>query len=161
MPLVLTGVTLLGLPLTLFVLFKSNAAIMFLAACAGLVLLDSLDPTVVTTAASVIPGESEAYIRLAVVLLSIAFSALLMRGSVRKVVEYLLHGLLIIILSALLWARLPSLSAVPWLIDSTDQDVWGYIDDFKALIVAAGLSLSLLVVLRTKAHGGEKGKGKH
>lgn len=160
MPLVLSGVTLLAVPMVLFVLFKSNAAIMFLAACAGLVLLSSLDPTVVTTAASVVPGESEAYIRLVVVLLSMAFAALLLRGSVRKAPEYFLHGLIVVVTAAMLWATLPDLSGASWLVESTKEDVWGYVNDFKALIIAVGLSLSLLVVLRSKGHA-EKGKGKH
>lgn len=160
MPLALTGLSLLGVPMLLFVLFKSNAAIMFLAACAGLVLLSSLDPTVVTAAASVIPGESEGYIRMAVVLLSTAFAALMMRGSVHKAAEFLLHGLLIILTAAMLWGSLPALSGVSWLLDSTKQDVWVYVDDFKAMIVAVGFSLSLLVLLRSKG-GGEKSKGKH
>ena len=150
MPLVFTGTALLGIPLILFVLFKSSGAVMFFAACAGLVLLSTLDPTVVATAASVVPGESEAYIRLAVVLLSIAFSALLMRGSIHKAPEYLLHGLLVFITAGMLWATLPSLSGVSWLVDSTKQNVWEYADDFKAVVVAAGLSLSLLIILRSK-----------
>ena len=54
-------------PLLLLFVFKANAGILFLAACAGLVLLQTLDPTVVTTAGAVIPGDGESVIRLLVV----------------------------------------------------------------------------------------------
>lgn len=159
MPLVFTGLLLLGLPLALFIVFKSNAAVMFFAACAGVVLLTTLDPTVVATAASVVPGEGEAYIRLAVVVASVAFAALLLRGSVHKPAEYMLHGLLVIVLAATLWAIMPELTNISWLEESTRQSTWEYVDDFKALVVAVGLSLSLLLLL--KSRGGEKAKGKH
>ena len=70
-----SSLLLLGLPLFLLFFFKANAGVLFFAACAGIVLLESLDPTVVTTASAVLPGEGEAYIRLAVVMLSVIFSA--------------------------------------------------------------------------------------
>ncbi len=159
-PLILTGVCVLGLPMFLMILFRSNAAIMFLSACAGIVLLDSLDATVVATAAAVVPGEGEAYIRLAVVLLSVAFAALMFRGTIHKLSGYFLHGILVTLTAVLLWAALPSLSGVSWLLESATQPIWEYVDDFRAIVVALGLALSLVVALRTK-HPEAHGKGRH
>ncbi len=159
-PLVLTAALLLAVPIILLVLFMSNAAIMFLAACTGLVLLSSLDPTVVTTAASVIPGESEGYIRLAVVMLSVAFAALILRGSIRKTSQLLLHSLVVVIMALMLWALVPDLTGISWIVESTEFPAWEYVSDFKSLIVAVGFSLSLLIVLRSKGHD-QKSKGKH
>jgi hypothetical protein len=96
-PLFGTLAALVLLPLGLLFLLKTNAGIMFLAACAGLVLLESLDPTVVMTAGSFLPGEGEAYIRLIVIFLSIGFAALMFRNSVAKA-QLAIHALLLIFL---------------------------------------------------------------
>lgn len=139
---------MLGLPLFLVIMLKANAAIIFFTACAGIVLLSSLDPSVVTTAGAVIPGEGEGYIRLSVVVLSFVVGAILSRGSVRKASSYLLHGLLVLFTALTLWALLPMLTGVSWLHTSTEQATWQTVDDFKTMIIALGFSLSLVVLLR-------------
>lgn len=144
----LTALLVFGIPLLLLFLFKSNAAIMFLAACAGIVLLGSLDPTIVATAGSVVPGEGEAYIRLSVVTLSLIFAALMSKNHVKKVTGFILHGLLVILTALMLWSSLPSLSGVSWLVDSTDMSSWQTLDDFKTLVIALGFSMSLIVLLK-------------
>ena len=153
-PLLISAFILLGVPAGLLYVFRSNAAIMFLAACAGIVLLGSLDPNVVATAGAFVPGEGEAYTRLSVVFLSIGFAAMMFRGTIKKPSGYLLHGLLILIMAFMLWTSLPFVTGISWLIDSTEQSHWSTIEDYRTFIIALGLSLSLVVLLRS-------GKTKH
>ena len=146
MELILTAVALLGVPLITLFFFRSNGGILFLAACAGIVLLNSLDPVVVTTAGSIVPGEGEAYIRLIVVMLSIVFSGLVFRRTI-KGSSLFLSGLIVVLTSLMLWATLPGATGVSWLIDSIDTEIWARISDFSTLIIATGLSLSLVSLL--------------
>lgn len=161
MELALPLLLFLGLPLFMLYFFKSNGGIMFLAACAGLVLLNSLDPVVVTAAGAVVPGEGEAYVRLAVVLLSIVFSGLVFRGTT-KGSALVLNTVVVILLAVMLWVTLPSATGVSWLIDGIDNEYWKVTNDFRTLIIAAGFALSLLAVLfgHKKSHV-KHGKGKH
>ncbi len=150
--LVITAVVLFVLPLVLLYFFSSNAGIMYLAACAGLVLLSSLDPAVVTTAGAVVPGEGVAYVRLSVVLLSMALAALMFRGTVHGSLLYL-HFFIIVFMAGTLWALLPGVTGVSWLVDSTAEPQWQTVDDFKSLIIGAGFASSLLaIVTRSKKH---------
>jgi len=139
-------VLFLGLPVLLLFVFKSNAGIMFLASCSGLVLLDSLDPAVVSTAGAIIPSEGEAYIRLAVVLLTMVFASMLFRNSLKS--GFIpLHILVIVLLAVTLWIILPSTTGVSWLVDNSKNSIWQDTAEFKTLIVAGGISASLLVVM--------------
>jgi len=144
--LIITAVVLFAVPMFLLMFFKTNAGMMFLSACAGIVLLESLDAAVVTTAGAIVPGEGEAYVRLAVVVLSILFAALMFRNTVHGS-SLVLHGFITVLLGVTLWIILPSSTGVSWLLESHDQSLWQDINDFRTLIVAAGFSLSLLSVL--------------
>lgn len=148
----------LGLPLLMLFIFKSNVGIMFFAACAGLVLLNNLDPVVVTAAGSVVPGEGEAYVRLAVVMLSIVFAGLVFRGTT-KGLSMVLNAIIAILLALMLLLTLPSATGISWLIDIVDSDIWQSLDDFKSLIIAVGFALSLVVVLT--GHKKPHKKSKH
>lgn len=143
----------------MLVTFKSNTGIMFLASCAGLVLLNNLDPVVVTAAGAVIPGEGEAYVRLAVVLLSIVFAGLVFRGTT-KGSAMPLSVLIAIILSLTLWMTLPEATGVSWLVNSTSSQYWRDMDSFRALIISAGFALSLIAVLTGKPKHNSKSKHK-
>jgi hypothetical protein len=161
MDIALPLILFLGLPLFMLYAFKANGGIMFLAACAGLVLLNSLDPVVVTTAGAVVPGEGEAYVRLSVVLLSIVFSGLVFRGTT-KGTALVLDTVISVLLAVMLWITLPSATGVSWLINSIDTTYWNTMNDFRTLVIAAGFALSLLAVLfGHKKHHGKHGKGKH
>lgn len=149
---------LLGLPLFLLFFFKANAGILFFAACAGIVLLDSLDPTVVTTASAVIPGEGEAYIRVAVVLLSIVFAAMIFRHSMKSS-QLPLSIFVVLMTAAMLWLILPDATGFSWFKESANQQIWLDLYEFKTLVVATGFSLSLIAVL-AKSNGHDK-KSKH
>jgi hypothetical protein len=156
--LIFSAAVLLGLQLLLLLIFKTNAGVMFLAACAGLVLLSSLDPVVVTTAAAFVPQEGEAYVRLLVVLLSIVFSAMMFKNSVHGS-KIFLHALLVVVTALMLWLLLPSATGVSWLLDNSKESIWQNVNDYRTLIVASGFSLSLLVVLmKSGHHSGHKSK---
>lgn len=155
---IISCILLLGLPLFLLFFFKSNAGILFLASCAGIVLLESLDPTVVTTAGAIVPGEGEAYVRLVVVLLSIVFAAMMFRNSVKSS-QLPLHVVLVVVTAAMLWLIIPSATGVSWLLSSVKEPIWQDVNEFRTLVVATGFSLGLVAVL-AKSSGHEK-KGKH
>lgn len=148
---------LFAFPLAMLVLLKTNAGIMFLAACAGLVLLQNIDGVVITTAGAVVPSEGEAYVRLAVVMLSVVFAGLIFRETVRGGLLGV-HSLLILILGAMLWLLLPAVTGVSWLVQSSQElPFWQTADNFKALIITAGIILSLLLILVARS----KNKKKH
>ena len=156
--LIMSGIVLLGLPLLLLFWFKTNAGVVFLAACAGLVLLSSLDPVVVSAAGAFVPHEGEAYVRLIVVLLSIIFAAMMFKHSVKSGYLYL-HVLLALLTAVMLWLLLPSVTGVSWLLDNSKEAIWQNVNEYRTLIVAAGFSLSLLAVLTKASH--HSGKAKH
>ena len=128
--------------------FKANAGVMFLAACAGLILLNSIDPTVITTAGAIVPSEGEAYVRLTVVLLSILFAAMMFRKSIQGS-HVILHGFVGVVLALVLILILPETTGVSWLIDASRESIWQDVDNFRSLIVAGGFGLSLIAVLTT------------
>ncbi len=152
--LVISVLLLLILPLALLLLFKTNAGVMFLSACAGLVLLGSLDPTVVTAAGAIVPGVGEAYVRLSIVILSIVFAAMMFQGTTHGS-KMFFNVVIVIFLAGTLWLILPGVTGVSWLIDSTKESTWKSFNDFKSLIIASGFALSLLAVL---VRGGKHGR---
>ena len=146
----------LGIPMSLLVFLKANGGIMFFAGCAAIVLLNSLDTTFVAAAGSVVPGEGEATVRILVVMATILFAALSFRGSVRGV-RFISNGLVVILLAALLWIELPPVVGASWLVDTMQERAWQITQDFQTVITAAGLGMSLLVVM-TKDHKHRKSK---
>jgi hypothetical protein len=155
--LIISFVVLAGLPVALLVGLKTNAGIMFLAACAGLILLESLDPTVVTTAGAIVPGEGEAFVRLAVVLLSVVFSGVMFRHSVSNS-QIPIHILIAFLIGVMLALILPASTGVSWLLETTRESLWQDVNDYRTLVIAGGFSLSLLAILLAKPakHGKEK-----
>lgn len=130
----------------MLVFFKSNIGIMFFAASTGLVLLSNLDPVVISAASAVVPGEGEAYVRLSVVLLSIVFAGLLSRGTT-KGSAIALNTMVAVILGLVMWVLLPTATGVSWLLDTTKQQYWQDVNDYKAVAIGIGLGLSLISVL--------------
>ena len=148
----------LGIPLALLVFAKANAGVMFLAACAGIVLLSSLDTAFVATAGAVVPGEGEATVRLLVVLFSMTLAGLAFRGSVRGL-RIVSNALVVLLLSAMLWLELPPIVGASWLVDTMSEQAWRTTQNFQSLIIASGLGLSLLVIM-TKDHKPKRSKHK-
>ncbi len=151
-PSMITVLMLFVLPMFLLLFFKTNGGMMFLAACAGLVLLGSLDPAVVSTAGAVVPGEGESYVRLMVVMLSVFYAALTFRHTIHDS-SLVLHGFITILLAISLWLLLPSATGVSWLLENINEPLWQDLNEFRSLIIASGFSLSLLSVLtQSKRH---------
>jgi len=148
----------LGLPLFMLFFFKSNVGIMFLAACTGLVLLGNLDVAVVTTAGAVVPGEGEAYVRLVVVLLTMMFAGLVFRGTTKGSAT-ILNAIVAVVLAVTLWLTMPAATGVSWLVNGMDNQYWQLLNDYRALIIAAGFALSLIAVLT--GHKKHHRKSKH
>jgi hypothetical protein len=145
----LASAILLAYVLSLMLFFKANAGVMFLAACTGIVLLSTIDPTVITIAGTIVPSDGEAYVRLSVVLLSVLFAAMMFRKSVQGP-QIALHAGIGGLLSVALVLILPETTGVSWLLDATKQSLWQDVDKFRSLIVASGFALSLVAVLTTK-----------
>lgn len=146
MDIALSVLILFILPMAILFVLKSNAGVMFLAACTGLVLLNNMDDVVVTTAGSVVPGEGEAYVRLAVVVLTLVFSGLVFRNTV-KGTSIILHSIIVLFLGATLVLNLPEATGVSWLIDLTGNDWWQELNNYRALVITVGFALSLVAVL--------------
>ena len=146
MELVLSAILLFGLPIFMLLFFKSNVGIMFLSACTGLVLLSSLDPVAITAAGAVIPSEGEAYVRLTTVIMTMVFAGFIFRR-VLQIGHKLLHMIIILFLGLTLWLTLPAATGVSWLVDSTNENYWQNVNDFRTLIIAIGFGLSLVGVM--------------
>lgn len=157
MDLLLPVIIFFIIPLAILFFFKSNGGILFLAACAGIVLLNSLDPVVVTAAGAIVPGEGEAYIRLLVVMLSMLFSGLVFRNTVKGSAIFL-SVLIVFVTSLMLWVTMPEATGVSWLIESIDLEIWARMKDFSTLIIAAGLGLSLVSILLGQKREHKKSK---
>lgn len=145
------------MPLLLLIVFKTNAGILFLATCAGLVLLQSLDPTVVTTASAVLPGDGEPFIKVSVVVMSLIFAAMMFRNTISSS-QYILHGILSVLTGVVIWLILPLATGLSLLVDATNMQLWQDINEFRTLIIASAFSIGLLAILTAKPPKHEKGK---
>jgi hypothetical protein len=155
--LMLSAGLILGAMLFLLFFFRANGGILFFAACTAVVLLQSLDPAVVSTAAAIVPKEGEAYVKLLVLLLSLVFAALMFKGSVKSS-HLALHGVVVVVGSALLLLVLPELTALSWLLEVRSNMLWQTAKEYETLIVTLGFSLSLLALLMGKSGGGHGSK---
>ncbi len=145
-PLVLTGLFLVGLPIALLTVFKSSAATMFFSTCVGLVVLSGADASLISTTASLLPvGEAEAYVRALLLVVFLVIGALLSKGTVRKSSGLLLHVLVVLFASLLLWSALPGLTGLSWLVDSSSQYAWDVVNSFQTVIATVGFIASLLL----------------
>lgn len=151
MELVIPFVALLAIPLIMLLVMNSHAGIMFFAACTGLILLSSLDSTVVVAAAALVPTEGEAYVRLAVVMLTIVFAGLVFRNTTAGSIVAL-HVLIILIMTIVLLMVLPGVTGLSWLEDMTKNKVWQDVNEFRSLIIGTGFGLSLLSLTTMVSH---------
>ena len=156
MELMLAVAVFFGLPLLLVLIYRTNAGVMFLAACAGLVLLGSMDPAVVSAAGSVLSDSSEGYIRLGIVMVPIIFSALLFKHSTRTA-QLPLQIIICLFIAMMLLLILPKQTGLPWLLSTAEHPVWQDIEEFLTILVAFGIALSLLAVM-LRGHTSKKGR---
>lgn len=142
-------VALIALFLVPVVVFKANSAILFLSACAGLVILNSLEPSIVTTAGSIIPFEGESVFRLLVILLPVVFASLVFHGTI-KATAMMLHILLSMVSGFCLWVILPKLVSINFVSELTNYEPWQDAVEFTALGLSVALLLSLTILSITK-----------
>lgn len=147
MELIISALLFIGLPFSMLVMLRSNIGMMFLSACSGIVLLSTLDVAVVSAAGSILPGEGEAYVRLAVVIVSAALTGLFFKAS-HGFWSGLLNGFIAVMLGLTLWLILPNATGLSWLIESQDSSLWQNFADFQTVIIALGFGLSLVSVLQ-------------
>ena len=134
-------------PMALVVLLKTNAGLLFFAATAGIVLLSTLDSSVIATAGSVLPGVGEAYVRLAVVIATLALTAVFFAEKVHGTTSLVLHSVISVLIGVMLWLLLPEATGVTWLVDGIDNEYWQDINRYSTLIIAVTFGLSVLTVL--------------
>ncbi len=139
-----------AVPVVSLAVFRANAAVSFFAACTGIVLLSGLDPAVVSTSAVFLPGEGEAYVRIAVMMLTMLLAALLYRHTVHDALRWVLHGTITLCTVAMLWVVLPSKTGVGALLNVIDEPLWITVSNYETLIVAVGFSISVLIVLKNR-----------
>lgn len=142
------------------VIFKSNAAVLFLSVCAGLVLLGSLEPSVISTAGSIVPFEGENIFRLLVVVFPAIFAAVTFRGVVKSSMLPL-HIILSLLGGFLLWVTLPETITFTFFSELRNFEPWKDASEFATLSVALSLLLSLTLLSLTKAGGAHHGKKHH
>lgn len=151
---------IIAVPVLLVYLLKANAGLLFFAACAGLVLLSTLDNAVVATAGSIVPGEGEAYVRLAVVIASIAFAAVVFSNKVHGA-KLVFHAVIALLIGVMLWLLLPAVTGVSWLVSGVNSQLWLDANQFSTLIIAAAFGLSSLAVIPARHREKGKHKSKH
>jgi len=144
------------IPMVLVVLLKTNAGLLFFASTAGLVLLSTLDSTVLATAGSVLPGVGEAYVRLAVVVATLALTAVFFAEKVHGSTALALHSVIAVLIGFMLWMLLPEATGVSWLVDGVDNQYWQDMNRFSTLIIAATFGLSVMTVLPPRNHARAK-----
>jgi len=152
--LLITAAALFGFSVGLVAILRTNAGVMFLAACSGVVLLGSIDPVVISTAGAVVPSEGEAYVRLSVVALSVVFAALVFKKSVHGLAIGL-HMLIASVMSVVLLLLLPERTGVSWLLSASDDSLWLNLSNYLSLIVATGFASSLFAIYSVR-HGKTK-----
>ncbi len=156
-------ISLLVVPVLIIMLFRSNAAIVFLALCAGIVLQQFMGANATLVLQAAVPHSSIIYQKILTLTL-LLLPALVAIVRLRKKVTGL--RLVLNILPALLTAAVMAIVIVPVLSDITRQNVmhtrlWSILDGANDLLVGGGVLLSMLL-LKPKAHKEKDGKhGKH
>ena len=150
MPTIILAI-LFGLPVLLLMLLRSNAAVVFLALCAGLVLNDYIGADA-RFAASIVAPKSTSLITQAVSISLILLPAIVGMVELRKKVSGLKLALGII--PATTTGLLVALSVVPYLSPITREQIraltlWHNIFDVRGLILGVGVLFSI-VLLRPK-----------
>lgn len=162
-PLVLLAI-LFAAPILLILVSRANAAIIFLALCAGNVLQTFVGDDAQLLIQGLLNNYSPAsgvYIRLGIMLIPVLFALLFLRGSVSGGKN------LINIFPAITVGILNVFLAVPLLPDDLKSEiygtsVWSQISEFQAILIGGSVFISLVIVFSGKRnHGHKRGRKKH
>lgn len=158
-PAVVIGL-LIGLPIVFILLMRANAAIVFLALCAGSVLAQFVSDETFNIFSSFIPADGStnlSIVQLSLMYLPVFFTALFTRKSISgaKTLTNLVPAIATGLVGALL--------AVPLLpggvkYNVTSSEIWPVLEQYQGLIVAVAVLISLFSLWSTKP---KHGKGKH
>ncbi len=157
-PLIVLGIVSV-LPVVLILLMRINAALVFLALCAGSVLQQYLGDDVLRIFNSFIPSSSQALhaaVRIGFLILPAGLTLLFMR----KTISGTRHALNFV--PALLTGVVTAILVVPLLPDGSRYavlltDAWTNFEPFQGLIVGAAALTSFVFLWSTnRGHGGKK-----
>jgi hypothetical protein len=160
-PLVLLAILFVA-PIVLILITKANAAIVFLALCAGFVLQTFIGDDALLLVQGLVNNygpEFSQYVRLTVMWVPALLSLLFLHSSVNggKNLINLFPAVTVGIASVFL--------TVPLLPDATKSQiygtsVWGQLAEFQAILIGGSVLVSMVIVLGGK-RGHKKGKKKH
>ncbi len=145
------------LPLLLALLQRANAGAMFLATCSAMVLLGTLDPSLVGSAGSAFPSEGEAIVRTLVIVVALLYATIMFRRSVHGL-KMFLNIVCSILLGAMLASELPRLTGLSLFIPFVGETWWQQLNSYNSIIVLSGLALSLYLIYHRPT---KKEKKKH
>lgn len=133
-------------PLLLTFLLKSNAALSFLALCAGFVVISFAGSDLQNLTGQLNFSINSSTLNLVLLILPLVLTLLLTRKSFSKAGGLLLHGLVALCAGALL-----ALVGVPLLSDSVranfaDSNLWTNLQKIQSSVIGAGVFLSLVIL---------------
>jgi hypothetical protein len=133
-------------PLLLTFLLKSNAALSFLALCAGFVVISFAGSDLQNLTGQLNFSIDSSLVNLFLLILPFVLTLLITRKSFSKKGGLVLHGLIALCAGALL-----ALIGIPLLSESVranfaNSDLWTNLQKIQASIVGAGVFLSLVVL---------------
>jgi hypothetical protein len=133
-------------PLLLTFLLKSNAALSFLALCAGFVVISFAGSDLQNLTGQLNFSIDSSIVNLVLLILPFVLTLLITRKSFSKKGGLVLHGLIALCAGALL-----ALIGIPLLSESVranfaNSDLWTNLQKIQASIVGAGVFLSLVVL---------------
>jgi hypothetical protein len=133
-------------PLLLTFLFKSNAALSFLALCAGFTVISFAGSDFQSLTGQVNFSINSGTLNLILLILPLTLTLLITRKSFSKKGGFILHGLIALGAGALL-----ALIGIPLLSESVranfaNSTLWSDLQKIQASVVGAGVFLSLVVV---------------
>ncbi len=158
----MTTALLIGLPIVLLVILRANAAVAFLALCAGSVLAQFVSGDTKSIFSSFVPANSTT--NLSIVQLGLLFGPVLLSAIfTRKSVSG--AKMLLNLIAAMALGIVGALLAVPLLPGGvthsiTSQNLWSYVHQYQSVVVAVGVLISLFSLWFNKSKQ-DKDKKKH
>lgn len=161
-PLVLLAI-LFAAPILLIFLTKANAAIVFLALCAGNVLQTYIGDDALAVVQGLANNYSPAfgqYIKLAIMLAPVLLAVLFLHGSVQG------GKFMINLIPAIAVGASNVFLSVPLLPDELQSSIygtafWAEFSAYQTAIIGGSVLVSMFVILSGKRGHGKKGKKKH
>lgn len=161
LPLIILGI-LIGLPILLVLLLRSNASVVFLALCGGIVLAKYIGSDASLLLSMALPGAGlvgQQVLNATLILLPPLAAAISLRKKAAGI------KLILNIIPALAVGGLVALSTVPYISPITrenvmDTNTWHILDLAQGMIVGVGVLSSLILLKPSRKKEGRKKHGK-